>query len=614
MKQGADGAGDTGGTSTGSEVEAAPPPMVPPELLLAVLSRLPPNEVALSARRTCRAAAQHFAEEHHRTAAIGQPLPPHAAGPLEEAATAFRGITLNSKLYTLSVAAASGSEASLEVAWRLLQPCLFPELLHTDFYLDELPFNIDDAGTAAAKRGHISALAWLLDRCPGLVNRIDTLEAAAKHCSLPQLQEAWGLLSAVDSSLSLDGHVLAAAAEAPMFDAIPKMQWVLQEGGCSPTSYTAVVAARSGDLARLRWLRERGCPCNTFDVLAAALQHADLSVADWLVDEVGCPLPGAGDECQRDRQSVLEAAAASGSVGKLRWLRDRGLDFMLGPVMPMVSAAVGCGHLEMLRFLQQEGGDEVRLMLRNPCLVEAVIRSGSVETAEYLLDADCCIRCHDDHMWRIVGQTGSVDMVRWLLGEAGADLLGCASDLIEGWPETTAPGVHNAQLLEALRMDAGTVSFGREEPMLREAACRSDVALLRFLHEELGFGLGPGVLAAAAGGGCEAVMEWLVERGCAEGNEWGLLDKCYLKAGQRGNLAALECLRRLGVPRGEGLLSRAVGAWALSLPLPVVQWLWGQGARISGQQLQSARRAAEERPGQEGVEVVEWLEGRVERV
>ncbi len=584
-------------------------PEIPPEVITAVLSRLPPNEVALSARRTCRAAAQHFAEEHHRTAAIGQPLPPHAAsGPLEEAETAFRGLTLNRKLYTLSAAAASGSVACLEVAWRLLRPCLFPEMLQTGFYLMQLRqyhnTDLDDAGTAAVKRCHISSLSLLLARCPGLVDRPRTLGAAAKHCPLPQLQEAWGLLSAADSSPRLDGDVLGAAAEAATPDAVAKMEWVLLQGGCSLTAATAAAAARSGDLARLRWLRERGCPCNTGCVLAAALQHADLSVAEWLVDEAGCPLPGPED--QEHERGSHAAAAASGSIAKLRWLRDRGSDFMLGRIDHMVAAAVEGGHLELLRFLQQEGGDEVRLVLRDFWYMERAIRSGSVETAAYLLDAGCPLHSnhHRYYVWELAGCTGSADMVRWLVVEAGEDLLGRFSNLIEAWPATTAAERHNAQLLEVLRMHQDTVLHDNGELMLIFAAGRSDVALLRYLHQELGFGLGPRVLAEAAGGGCEVVMEWLVDRGCAAGVEHRLLDGCYWAAGWCGNLAALECLRRLGVPWSEGLLLEAVEH---GLPQPVVQWLWGQGARISGERLKVARQVVEGRPGW-NVAVVEWLE------
>lgn len=190
------GTGGTASPATKTTTAADPPPVVPPELITTVLSLLHPNEVALSARRTCKAAAQHFAEEHHRTAAIGQPLPPHAAsGPLEEAEEAMHSLSFRHKLRTLSVAAGSGSVVNLEVVWRLLQPCIFPELLQTTFYLQQLQRGkpeIDDPGSAAAKRGHVSPLSWLLDRCPGLVYRSRTLEAAAQHCPLPSCRRRGG--------------------------------------------------------------------------------------------------------------------------------------------------------------------------------------------------------------------------------------------------------------------------------------------------------------------------------------------------------------------------------------------------------------------------------------
>ncbi len=598
-----------GGGSAGKRPDSIPE--VPPNVITAVLALLPPNEVALSARRTCKAAAQHFAAEHHRTAAIDQPLPTHAASePLEEVQAAFCGLTFNSKLYTLSIAAGSGTQANLEVAWRLLQPCLFPELLATDFYLQQLRqdsnADIEDAGTAAAKSGHISALSWLLDRCPGLLNRTDTLKAAAQHCPLAQLQEAWGLLYGANSSSQLEDAVLNAAALSATLDAVPKMEWLLQESGCIPTAATAAAAAHSGDFTRLRWLRECGCPMDSCRVLEAVLESADLSVAEWLVDEAGCPLldPNSADA----RLVVPAAAAASGSVAKLQWLQARGVAMLPEPpghLRPM-AAAVASGHLDAVRFLHQDLRDQ-------PLSPRLVLHSGSPEIASYLLRAGCPV---DNRAWMEVGPTGNMTMVRWLLQEAHLPAVASVAQLIDTWPETTGPRVHNQLLLEAVRLMAPPGSSAEEMASAVEvAARRSDVDLLRYLHEELGCGLGPRVLAQAARGGCEAVIAWLVEQACAAGGEEELLANCYLEAAQRGNLAALECLRRLGVPWREELLHKAVESWdtvapyTRGVPLPAVKWMWGQGARITAQDVASL--AVEERLGKGGMEVVEWLEGQL---
>ncbi len=600
-----DGGGDASGDRDGSG--AAPELLwgLPPELLLAVLSRLPPNEVALSVRRTCRAAAQHFAEEHQRTAAIGQPLPPHAASePLDEAEAAFRGLTLHSKLRALHVAAASGNLVNLEVAWRLLRPCVFPELMQTGFYLQQLLqasiSNLEVAAAAVVQSSNaLAVLSWLLDRCPGLVHSPTALQAAAQHCPLPQLQQMWALLSAADSSLQLDDSVLNAAAKSTTPDALPKLEWLLQQGSCSLSSDTAAAAATSGDLPRLQWLRERGCPFDSWQVLEAALAHADLSVADWLLDEAGCPNPG-----PHNTVGLVSAAATSGSMAKLRWLQVRGVATLPEPPgwWPL-EAAARSGRLETMRFFHREGGDQ----LLSKRVMAAAIRSSSLETAAYLLEAGCPV---EGFGWYEAGRAGDLAAVRWLLEEARLPALGNLSDLVMAWPESRQS---NMRLLEAVQLIAppGSIIEGPAQ-LLGTAAVRSDVSLLRYLHEELGCELGPSVLRAAACNGCEAVVEWLMERGCAEGAEQALLDGCYLEAGERGDRTALECLRSQGLQWSEELLSMAVMRWRL--PLPVVQWMWGQGAPISEQQLRAVRGVLEGQPGQEGLEMMEWLEGQVESV
>ncbi len=565
---------------------------MPPDLLLAVLSRLPPNEVALSARRTCRAAAQHFAEEHHRTATIGQPLPPHAtSGPLgEEAEAAMRKLSFRHKLRTLTVAAASGSVANLDVAWRLLQPSVFPELLGTSFYPDQLQggkSDVGSAGTAAVRGGNVGALAWLLEHCPGLVNHSCTLEAAARHWSLPQLQEAWGMISsAADSSHRVDmlRAMLDAAAESPMPDsAVAKMQWVLQQGSIRLGVRTASSAARSGDLARLQWLRECGCPFGDERVLVAALRHADLSVAEWLVDEAEHPLPG-----PQDANAMFYAAAASGSLAKLGWLQARG-----------VSPTSSAGHKVLLMVAAASGNTEVWwhvlglqgcAQLSTGYAFDCAVISGSVTVAKCLRSAGFTMSNRTTRYgpeWCLAGCKGGLDMLRWLLEEASTPARTLAlSAVIAKWPKTTP--TDSRQLLEAARLllpPGGSSALATQATP--SAARRGDLGLLRYLHEELGGELGPHVLAEAECGGCEAMLEWLVERGCAAGAGQRLLDDCYLEAGQRGDLGTLECLRRLGVAWSEGILLKAVSG---GVPVPVFQWLRGQGARMREQDVREAAR------------------------
>lgn len=390
------------------------------------------------------------------------------------------------------------------------------------------------------------------------------------------------MISAADNSQRLDGAVLGAAAESAVPDAaIAKMAWLVQQGGCSLTVRTAAAAARSGDLARLRWLRERGCPFDSSQVVEAALQHADLSVADWLVDEAGCPLP------EPHAAGPVASAAAASDVGKLRWLQERGVDVSsLAQQEDLLLNAVGSGNTEAMRsVLELEGG--ARLL--NVAVMNRLVSVGNVTAAAYFYGAGCPVDQVAWSEWAASGCRGGLAMLRWLLEEARVSASSLPlRDMVAAWPDATA--ADSRRLLEAVRLllPSGSCSVLATRASL-VAARKGDLSLLRYLHEELGGELGPSVLAGAARGGCEAMLEWLVERGCGAGVEARVLDDCYLEAGQRGNLAALECLRRLGVPRSKELLLKAVSG---GVPVPVFEWLRGRGARMSEEDLREAARVA----------------------
>ncbi len=257
---------------------------LPPELRLRALSFLPPNELALSGRLSSKDAAQRFSEPHHRTARLRQRLSGHAvtatttrvvevdgevvegdmaAAVVQHAARAAKQLNFRHKLCLALTAAASGYEANVEFALQLLQPNVFPELLHTDFYMDALPEGrcywqdagfplspIMDLGSAAVTSGLAHLLPSLVQRCPGLLDPCATLGAAARHCDLAGLQAAWeavgqqlltsfalpqrnGFAACVPTPMeqrngvrSTWWRVMAAAASSSTHDAIAKMGWV----------------------------------------------------------------------------------------------------------------------------------------------------------------------------------------------------------------------------------------------------------------------------------------------------------------------------------------------------------------------------------------------------
>ncbi len=281
---------------------------LPPALQLHILSFLPPNDRALSGRLVSPDAAAGLSQDPTCTASLSQPLPPHAVPWAVEAGQQHvRQLPFRHKLQLLCTAAASGSETNLEVALALLQPSVFPELLQTTggyhypgsvtvcggtngYLASRSRLNYWDAGVAAVKAGHPQLLGWLLRHCPGFVHMEQVLEAAAEHSSLAALQAVCTALQGHGGSCHADSRVLYAAASSPTPDALAKMEWLVSVCGAPLSISAAAAAARSGDLSRLRWLREQGCPVFKTEVLASALEHTDLAVARWLVDEAGCEL------------------------------------------------------------------------------------------------------------------------------------------------------------------------------------------------------------------------------------------------------------------------------------------------------------------------------------
>ncbi len=165
-------------------------PQLPTALQLHILSFLPPNDRALSGRLVSPDAADALSGAQHCTASWSQPLPAHAVPwALEAGQQHVRQMRFWHKPHLLCTAAASGSEANLEVALALLQPSVFPELLqHWYNYLGP------DVGVSAVRVGHPQLLGWLLRHCPGLSQPDSVLQAAAQHCDLEGLQVAFGAL------------------------------------------------------------------------------------------------------------------------------------------------------------------------------------------------------------------------------------------------------------------------------------------------------------------------------------------------------------------------------------------------------------------------------------
>ncbi len=610
---------------------------MPPDLRLRILALLPPNEVALAGRLTCKDAAQRFSQPHHRTVHLNQQLPPYSDACL---AASLRHWPLRHTLWLLVGSPRCGREEGVEAVWRAVQPRLFPEFLRTDHYLQLLHQQPGDEGkrlwvtikeeigSAAVAGGLAHMLPSLAQRCPGLIDPGRTLEAAARHCDLAELQAAWELLghrllSQLDTVAPvlpeyddskhcsqayerlegmLDtwyddvhgvwGRLLVAAAGSPNPDALPKMAWAYDLGRTHchfrarvdhPNVWGA--AAASGDLARMQWLSSRGFQWGghqerVADLLRVVLRDADLGFLQNLEHEGGY-LPRAGDAAWRSEE-VFAAAAASprDSAAKLLWLAGRGA--ALGSPAAG-SAAAQHGNLEALQLLQLHAGRGKAAATRGAAgpsidTLAAAVESGSIPTAAWLRQEGCALRAD---CFRRAFRWGDLPMVTWLL-QAGCPRIGLSlCDAVRAWPSSTP--ADSEALVEAVRLlrRAGWPEMGPNRDHALTAVAERGHAwgvwcAMRELLPANARKVPQQAAACAAAAGCEATLKALVGMGMDTGVQGGgLATGWYAAAAKNGDLGTLSCLRRLGVPLGEGVVAATAKAQA---PVQALAWLMQQGA------------------------------------
>ncbi len=620
------------------------PAVLPPDLIGRCLELLNPNDMAFHGRLVNQDACRRFCDPLHRTATFSIPLPPKARETAwqQYMLQAFQQLTFGQKLMSLSVAAASGSQRNLELAWALLQPCVSLGYVHA--YITK------DAGTAAVRFGHLHLLPWLLQHgCP--VGKHSVLEAAAQHCDMQQLLHVWGLLG-YDAHPPSGGQVrqiharLAQAAGISGAGAVAKLSWLLavykaQSPNPKLTEREMVVAAaegaaESGNLPVLRWLLQERDPTlcsNTLaelweedgsslpkwpEVLSSALRHRHVAVADWLVDEAGCPVLQRVQEQQEEEVQqrwelwqLWHGAAGGGSVEAMRWLLRRGV--------PVCREAIGLaaesGRLEAVRFLHEE----CRMDLQQDNVFSSAAGSGSVPLATWLLQAGCPM---SRDAYGSAAGAGHGAMVTWLAREArcpwGRETQ--RDVLHEFWSGTRDTSVgegssNDPQIEQAVwaMLDAGCPPGGGTDraDSIGAAAQLGYLDLVRHLRDERGVAFAPGTLAAAARGGCVPVVEWLVGAGCRAGP--GADNDPYVVAagGEDGqgiaDVATLSCLHRLGVPWNGGVLRWAVRK---GVSWRVLRWMVEQGAPWDEATLQD-KVADQWRRGKHDDENLAWFAERL---
>ncbi len=631
---------------------------LPPELRLRILDLLPPNDLALAGRLASKDAAQRFSQPPHRTAhLVSLPLSGHVVEStwcVEGAQAALKQLTLQQRVVFLMRSPVSGCEANVELAWRLVQPGLFPELLHTDHYLSLLdwPLEAPEMGSTAMASGLAHLLPSFEQRCPGLLEPARTLEAAARHCDLAGLQAAWELLGkrllyALQHYVRrssrqpcrddwLDGvwrRLMAAAAGSHTPDAHAKMGWVLKQcwaHGDPRTSLAHVdvlaAAVASGDIARVRWLHGRSHVPNGFALMRAVLEHATLDYILWMTgEEGGCLLPPEDDPSWTHTAVAVSAARSpTDSAAKLRWLAARGAD-LAAEVLLFEACTVG--NLEAVQLLLMHAGRDAD-MLR--FAFDRAVTSGSIPTASALPQAGAQL---ERLFLSDVFGGGDLPMLRWLLQE-GCSLEGVpAHSLLCRWPSDTS--ADSARLMEAVRLMAAAgwrpaaacegclSSYTQDEckkhpwSVWKELLClpRAPAPPTAFRTDAI-----PRAAVSLAGAsGCEEALEALAtvlppwEASSSQSYACGW----YADAAKNGDLGTLTCLQRLGVPRDNSEVFDSAVRWLA--PRPALEWLLGQGAPWDSQRLrgtlcmlQTNQPLGPEERGQQW-EVRKWLADLLEQ-
>ncbi len=577
--------------------------------LICVLGFMHANDMATSGRLLCRTAANWFSSVQHRSVDISHPLPPHVADTPTLAAgvePVLHNMSMRRKLLWLSTAAASGGDANLQVAWRGLRSRLFPDLLQTKYYMTLYP-DVMDPATAASESGQFHAIPEVLETCPGFVRPFDLLSSLAEYgaCSGPfGLAATWSRLYTADprrlSKALNDPSIMQAAMASRTPDARDKIAWLVKKGATAYSPHFCLkalapripfMAAQGGGLDRLVWLGAAdGRDAERDEVLGAALMHCDLASVLWLLSKTRCTLPVGSPVAHvgpweiRKWQALLSAAACSryDGVAKLQLLRRYWAPLHVASVAAETAMiAAGAGELGSLQYIHKVAGAAV---LADRKLVTTAVQSGSTPTVAWLLQRRCRI---DKEALEVAAQRGDLAMVRWLLQEAKLrpDDLDLGHRFIALWPYRSR--WDSARLLEAVLLvlqasaaaaappaarAASAAAAGRgSRPLplqltsaLSAAATRGDLDLVCLLVDELELVPNAAVFAAAAGSGCEALLEWLAARGCPSSAD------AWVQAARLADQQVLATMRRLGVPWDEGVLSEAASAM---VPEPVLEWL-----------------------------------------
>ncbi|KXZ51267.1 hypothetical protein GPECTOR_13g754 [Gonium pectorale] len=480
-----------------------------PELAERIMSHLDRNEVATSFRVINKAMAKHLIGPEHTTVRLSQPVPPHAFTEHWVSPGATRRLTLQKRRKLLSLTAATGVVANLEVAEQVAGCLLCYEVFEAAAsagqlvsckwllergcptsppwrkgsgllaaaaggghwrvceWLLSLDLTWSSGGEAeAARGGHVRLMEHLQERCiwPEFLQaeyrKAEIVKGVSHGCDLATLQRLWPTWGKLEWQDRRDALAAAAGSSTP--DWASKVEW-LEEQGCPRSAAVACgVVSRPDAFARLAWLRGRGYPLDESAVEEAA-RAGNMELVRHLVTEASVP--------PADDSSVpTDAAALAGHLTVLQALHGAG--WALFPDAAAEAATSG-GHVHVLAWLLETFG-AAALELDDPGMPCAAGNSCSAELLTWLREHGCdwC-----EATYRGAAESGCEVTLEWL-AERGCPMPD------DGSPYTAA--CVNGDLATARCLRRLGCPWGSEEngPFSGALHAGAPVPMIRWLLEE----------------------------------------------------------------------------------------------------------------------------------
>jgi hypothetical protein len=207
--------------------------------------------------------------------------------------------------------------------------------------------------------------------------------SAGMHCSKATLQTAYEL------GLTSTEEVACGAAASGDLE---KLVWLVDEQQCPLTSLCiTAMAASTGNMQMLRWLKQRGCVFGELTSLLAAGKAKNVPVLQFLLSE-GC----------KWHSEILGRAAAVGDLEQLQWLHQHGV-----ALRSSVSwSAAGRGSMAMYEWFQQQG-------VQFECMtLEYAAAHNRLQLCDWLRSAGCP---WDETCYFTPAERGALQGLSWLL-------------------------------------------------------------------------------------------------------------------------------------------------------------------------------------------------------